>query len=102
MDFVQIISNTLSQMLAPTTLGFVLAAIGLSVHFGFAGLLNMGVAGFMAIGAYTFAISILTFGLPWGVAALLAFVASAIFALVLGIPTLRLRGDYLAIVTIAR
>ncbi len=101
MDFVQILSNTLSQILAPTTLGFVLAAIGLSVHFGFAGLLNMGVAGFMAVGAYSFAISILTFNLPWGVAVLIAFAASAVFALILGIPTLRLRGDYLAIVTIA-
>ncbi|MGV9194846.1 branched-chain amino acid ABC transporter permease [Microbacterium sp. MC2] len=101
MDFLQIFENTLSQMLAPTTLGFVLAAIGLSLHFGFAGLLNMGVAGFMAIGAYAFAISILTFGLPWELAALISFVAAAIFALILGIPTLRLRGDYLAIVTIA-
>lgn len=88
-------------MLAPTTLGFVLAAIGLSVHFGFAGLLNMGVAGFMAVGAYGFAISILTFNVPWVLAALIGLVASMAFALIMGIPTLRLRGDYLAIVTIA-
>lgn len=101
MNFLQILSNMLSQILAPATLGYALAAIGLSVHFGFAGLLNMGVAGFMAIGAYGFAISILTFGLPWGVAALIGLIASVVFALVLGIPTLRLRGDYLAIVTIA-
>ena len=101
MDFVQILSLTAAQILAPATLGYVLAAIGLSVHFGFAGLLNMGVAGFMAIGAYGFAISILTFGLPWPVAALIGLVAAVLFALVLGIPTLRLRGDYLAIVTIA-
>ncbi len=101
MDFLQILSNTASQMLAPTTLGFVLAAIGLSVHFGFAGLLNMGVAGFMAVGAYGFAISILTFGVPWPVAILIGLLASVLFALVMGIPTLRLRGDYLAIVTIA-
>lgn len=97
----QILSNTLAQILAPATFGYALAAIGLSVHFGFAGLLNMGVAGFMAVGAYGFAISILTFGLPWGVAALLGLIASCLFAIVLGIPTLRLRGDYLAIVTIA-
>ncbi|MGP6204362.1 MULTISPECIES: branched-chain amino acid ABC transporter permease [Microbacterium] len=101
MDFGQILSNTLSQILSPTTLGFALAAIGLSIHFGFAGLLNMGVAGFMAVGAYGFAISILTFGLPWWAAALVGFVLAAVFALILGIPTLRLRGDYLAIVTIA-
>jgi len=101
MDFLQILSLTAAQILAPATLGYVLAAIGLSVHFGFAGLLNMGVAGFMAIGAYGFAISILTFGIPWPIAALIGLVAAVLFALVLGIPTLRLRGDYLAIVTIA-
>lgn len=101
MNFLQILSNTAAQILAPATLGYVLAAIGLSVHFGFAGLLNFGVAGFMAIGAYGFAISILTFGLPWPVAALIGLVAAVVFALILGIPTLRLRGDYLAIVTIA-
>jgi len=101
MDFLQILSNTASQILAPATFGYALAAIGLSMHFGFAGLLNMGVAGFMAIGAYGFAISILTFGLAWPIAALIGFAAAVVFALIMGIPTLRLRGDYLAIVTIA-
>ena len=101
MNWLQILNNTFAQILAPATLGYALAAIGLSVHFGFAGLLNMGVAGFMAIGAYGFAISILTFGLPWPVALLIGLIGSVLFAIVLGIPTLRLRGDYLAIVTIA-
>jgi branched-chain amino acid transport system permease protein len=101
MNFLQILSNTAAQILAPATLGYALAAIGLSVHFGFAGLLNMGVAGFMAIGAYGFAISTLTFGLPWGLAAIVGLIAASLFAIVLGVPTLRLRGDYLAIVTIA-
>jgi len=101
MDFLQILNNTAAQILSPTTLGFVLAAIGLSVHFGFAGLLNMGVAGFMAIGAYGFAISTLTFGLAWPIAAIVGLVGAVLFSLVMGIPTLRLRGDYLAIVTIA-
>lgn len=101
MDWLQILSNTASSILAPTTMAYALAAIGLSVHFGFAGLLNMGIAGFMAVGAYGYAISILTFSLPWWAAALIGFAAAAVFALILGIPTLRLRGDYLAIVTIA-
>ncbi|MFV0373502.1 branched-chain amino acid ABC transporter permease [Microbacterium sp.] len=101
MNVLQILSNTLGQILAPATLGYALAAIGLSVHFGFAGLLNMGVAGFMAIGAYGFAISILTFGVSWWLAVLIGLVAAVGFALIMGIPTLRLRGDYLAIVTIA-
>ncbi|GAB2698455.1 branched-chain amino acid ABC transporter permease [Microbacterium marinum] len=101
MNILQILNNTAAQILSPTTLGFVLAAIGLSVHFGFAGLLNMGVAGFMAIGAYGFAISTLTFALPWPVAVLVGLVGAVLFSIVMGIPTLRLRGDYLAIVTIA-
>ncbi len=101
MDFMQILSNTAAQMLAPTTIGFALAAIGLAVHFGFAGLLNFGVAGFMAIGAYGFAISTMSFGFSWPLAALVGLLGAVVFALILGIPTLRLRGDYLAIVTIA-
>jgi branched-chain amino acid transport system permease protein len=71
------------------------------MHFGFAGLLNFGIAGFMAIGGYGYAISVLTFGLPWWAGMLVGIVGAIIFALILGIPTLRLRGDYLAIVTIA-
>ncbi|WP_395245857.1 branched-chain amino acid ABC transporter permease [Agromyces sp. MMS24-K17] len=101
MDWLQILSNTASSILSPATIGYALAALGLAVHFGYAGLLNMGIAGFMAIGAYGYAISILTFDLPWWLAILIGLAASAVFALILGVPTLRLRGDYLAIVTIA-
>jgi ABC-type branched-subunit amino acid transport system permease subunit len=101
MDWLQILSNTASSIISPATMGYALAALGLAVHFGYAGLINMGIAGFMAIGAYGYAIGVLTFGLEWWVAALAGLAASAVFALILGIPTLRLRGDYLAIVTIA-
>ncbi|WP_403022985.1 branched-chain amino acid ABC transporter permease [Salinibacterium sp. GXW1014] len=101
MDWLTIFGNTASSLISPATLGYALAAIGLAVHFGFAGLLNMGIAAYMAIGAYGYAISILTFGLPWWAGVLIAMVCSVLFSLVLGIPTLRLRGDYLAIVTIA-
>ncbi|QEO15202.1 branched-chain amino acid ABC transporter permease [Agromyces intestinalis] len=101
MDWLQILSNTASSILSPATIGYALAALGLAVHFGFAGLLNMGVAGFMAIGAYGYAISTLTFGFPWWLAIIAGLAAAAVFALILGVPTLRLRGDYLAIVTIA-
>ena len=75
--------------------------MGLAVHFGYSGLLNFGQAGFMAVGAYGFAISTLTFKAPFFVALLIAILCSVIFAFILGIPTLRLRADYLAIVTIA-
>ncbi len=101
MDWGSILNNTAAGLLTPTTLAFALAALGLAMHFGFAGLLNFGIAGFMAVGAYGYAISVLTFGLPWWLGMIMGIVASVIFALILGIPTLRLRGDYLAIVTIA-
>ena len=65
MDWGTIINNTLAGLLTPTTIAFALAALGLAMHFGFAGLLNFGIAGFMAIGAYGYAISVLTFGFPW-------------------------------------
>lgn len=101
MDWGSILNNTLASFLTPTTIAFALAALGLAIHFGFAGLLNFGIAGFMAIGGYSYAISVLTFGLPWWAGMLMGIVGAILFALLLGIPTLRLRGDYLAIVTIA-
>jgi len=101
MDWGQILGSTASWILQPTTIAYALAATGLAVHFGYAGLLNFGMAGFMAIGAYSYAISILSFGLPWWVGILVGMVGATIFAFILGIPTLRLRADYLAIVTIA-
>ncbi|MFB8387615.1 branched-chain amino acid ABC transporter permease [Microbacterium sp. NPDC055910] len=101
MDWGGILNNTAGWLFSPTTIAYALAATGLAVHFGYAGLLNFGMAGFMAIGAYSYAISILTFGLPWWVGILIGMVAATVFAFILGIPTLRLRADYLAIVTIA-
>ncbi|TFB53078.1 branched-chain amino acid ABC transporter permease [Cryobacterium tagatosivorans] len=101
MDWGAIFSNAAVELISPTTAAYALAALGLAVHFGYTGLLNFGQAGFMALGAYGYAISILTFGFPvWG-AVLVGIGASVVFALILGIPTLRLRADYLAIVTIA-
>ncbi|HYP73344.1 MAG TPA: branched-chain amino acid ABC transporter permease, partial [Microbacterium sp.] len=101
MDWASILSNTLGYLLSPVTIAYALAATGLAVHFGYAGLLNFGMAGFMALGAYGYAISILTFGFPWWLAMFVGLVLAALFAFLLGIPTLRLRADYLAIVTIA-
>jgi len=101
MDIASIFVNTAQALFSPVTIAFALAALGLAIHFGFVGLLNFGIAGFMAVGAYGYAISTLTFGFPWWAAFLASIVASALFAVLLGIPTLQLRGDYLAIVTIA-
>ncbi len=101
MDWLLLFSNAAQEIISPTTAAYALAAIGLAIHFGFTGLLNFGQAGFMMLGAYGFAIATLTFEWPVWAALLTGIGASIVFALILGIPTLRLRADYLAIVTIA-
>ena len=82
---------------------FVLLAIGLNVVVGLAGLLDLGYAAFFAIGAYTMAYGASGYsGLdtPFWVMLIIGAFVAAIFGLLLGAPTLRLRGDYLAIVTL--
>jgi len=101
MDFwTGLLQGILQTALSPTTAAFALAAIGLNVHFGFTGLMNMGQAGFMLVGAYGFGVSV-TLGAGFWVGIAVAIGAAVLFALILGIPTLKLRGDYLAIVTIS-
>ncbi|GAA1911579.1 hypothetical protein GCM10009737_11370 [Nocardioides lentus] len=95
-----ILYTMLQDAISPLTAAYVIAAIGLNIHFGFTGLLNMGQAGFMLMGAYGFAISTVE-GAPLWLAVLIALGAVTVFALLLGVPTLKLRGDYLAIVTIS-
>ena len=95
-----IINAVLREAVSPQTAAVAIAVIGLNVHFGFTGLLNMGQSGFMLLGAYGFAISV-SRGVPLPLAILVGLGAAFMFALVLGIPTLKLRGDYLAIVTIS-
>ena len=80
---------------------FVLVALGLNVVVGWAGLLDLGYVGFYAVGAYTTAV--LSSGhasLPWLVCLPISIATSMIAGVILGTPTLRLRGDYLAIVTL--
>jgi len=101
MDFGSIFGDTAAYLLSPVTIAYALAATGLAVHFGYAGLLNFGMAAFMAVGGYGYAISVLSFGLPWWLGMLIGLGAGALLGLLLGIPTLRLRADYLAIATIA-
>jgi branched-chain amino acid transport system permease protein len=71
------------------------------VQFGYAGLLNFGQVGFMAAGAYGLGVSISYFQWSFVVGILFGIIYSIVLALILGVPTLRLRADYLAIVTIA-
>ncbi len=101
MDVGVILSNTFGALFNAEALILALAAIGLNVHFGYTGLLNFGQVGFAAMGAYGIASGVVYLDLPFGLALLLGIVLAILLALALGIPTLRLRADYLAIVTIA-
>ena len=82
---------------------YMMLALGLNIVIGYAGLLDLGYAAFFAIGSYTYALLAsprfgihLSFWLIIGISAIVA----ALFGIILGAPTLRLRGDYLAIVTL--
>jgi neutral amino acid transport system permease protein len=101
MDWGGIFDATLRALVGREAIIYALAAIGLNMHFGYTGLLNFGQVGFMAVGAYGVAISTLEWDVPLLVAILIGILASVTLALLLGLPTLRLRADYLAIVTIA-
>jgi branched-chain amino acid transport system permease protein len=101
MDWGSIFSNALQSAIGPDAMVFALAAIGLNVHFGYTGLLNFGQAGFMAVAGYGMASIVATWGLSFWLGLLVGLAATVILALLLGVPTLRLRADYLAIVTIA-
>lgn len=101
MDWLRIIENTLRALTGIDAAYFALAALGLNVQFGYTGLLNFGQAAFMACGAYGLGMTSQYFGVGmwWGI--LIGLVLVVILGLLVGIPTLRLRSDYLAIVTIA-
>ena len=84
-----------------TMASFALAALGLNIVVGYAGLLDLGYVGFYAVGAYV--VGVLTVyhdDLPWPVVLPIAVLVAVISGVALGVPTLRVRGDYLAIVTL--
>lgn len=78
----------------------IILAVSLNLINGFTGQLSLGHAGFMAVGAYASVILSKFLGLPFIVAILGAFLAAAIAGFIIGVPTLRLKGDYLAIATL--
>jgi len=100
-DWGFIFDQTITQAIGLNAAVYAIAAIGLNVHFGYAGLLNFGQVGFVAMGAYGMGLSITLWNLHPLLAVVGGMVFAAFFALFLGVPTLRLRADYLAIVTIA-
>ena len=79
---------------------YVLLAMGLNVAVGFTGLLNLGYAAFFALGAYTYALLNLHLGCPFWIGLPAAGMVSMIFGVVIGLPSIRVRGDYLAITTL--
>ncbi len=87
--------------LAILVLTYVMLGWGLNIVVGLAGLLDLGYVAFYAVGAYSFALLSQYFGLGFWICLPLAGILAACWGMVLGYPVLRLRGDYLAIVTLA-
>ncbi|MFL4996356.1 MULTISPECIES: high-affinity branched-chain amino acid ABC transporter permease LivM [Microvirga] len=82
-------------------LTYVMLGWGLNIVVGLAGLLDLGYVAFYAVGAYSYALLSTTFGLSFWICLPLAGILAAFWGMILGFPVLRLRGDYLAIVTLA-
>jgi branched-chain amino acid transport system permease protein len=87
--------------LAILVLTYVMLGWGLNVVVGLAGLLDLGYVAFYAVGAYSYALLATTFGLSFWTCLPLAGILASLWGVMLGFPVLRLRGDYLAIVTLA-
>src|SRR5512135_2000889 len=91
---------------------YTLLTLAVNLHYGYAGLMSFGIVGFVAVGAYTYAIMTLGppvgeglylfgFSLPWWAGMVIAAATTTLFAFIIGLPTLRVEGDYLLIVTFA-
>jgi branched-chain amino acid transport system permease protein len=86
--------------LATLALIYIMLGLGLNIVVGLAGLLDLGYVAFYAVGAYTYALLSQYFGLSFWVCLPISAGMAALFGFMLGFPVLRLRGDYLAIVTL--
>ena len=87
---------TLANQVGIATIG----AIGLNILVGYTGQISLGQGGFMAVGAYTAGILTARFGFPWYASTLAACLVTALIGALFGIPSLRLKGLYLAIATL--
>ena len=101
MDWGDVFSDAIRAAIGVEASVYALAAVGLNIHFGYTGLLNFGHVAFMLVGAYGVAITVSTFGGPLWLGVIVGIACAVVLALLLGVPTLRLRADYLAITTIA-
>jgi len=100
MDLAKVLIDAARAAVGIPAAAYALSAIGLNLQFGYTGLLNFGHVAFMAVGAYGMAITVdlggsIWLGIPMGI------LCAVVLGLLIGLPTLRLRADYLAIVTIA-
>ncbi|MCL4558934.1 MAG: branched-chain amino acid ABC transporter permease [Deltaproteobacteria bacterium] len=92
--------NSYAVDVLTSALLYTMLALGLNLLVGNVGLLNLGYIAFYGIGAYTYAVLYARFGLGFWDAVLLGGTAASVVSLVIAIPTLRLKGDYFAIVTL--
>ncbi len=95
-----LVFSTYQTSIMTTALLYVVLGLGLNIVVGLAGLLDLGYVAFYAVGAYTYALLYHFFGLSFWMVLPLGGLLAAGFGILLGIPVLRLRGDYLAIVTL--
>ena len=86
MDWQLILSVSLTTAFGAQAIVFALAAIGLNVHFGYTGLVNFGQVGFVAVGAYTVAMGVDTFGFSFWFCVFLVLITGTTLALILGVP----------------
>lgn len=94
------ITDNYAKDVAINVLIYVSLGLGLNVVVGLAGLLDLGYIAFYAVGAYTYALLNTQYGVPFWVALPLGCLISAMAGTIIGYPTLKMRGDYLAIVTL--
>ena len=92
--------STYQTNIMVTALMYVVLGLGLNIVVGVAGLLDLGYVAFYAVGAYTYSLLNLHFGLGFWTVLPIGGLLAACFGILLGFPVLRLRGDYLAIVTL--
>ena len=93
--------NSYQVTIITSALIFVILGLGLNIVIGYGGLLHLGYAAFYAAGAYSYGLLFLYMGLGFWAALPLGALSGMVFGLLIGFPVLRLRGDYLAIVTLA-
>jgi neutral amino acid transport system permease protein len=101
MDISDIVGNASRAAFGPEAAILALLAVGLNLQFGYTGLYNFGQVGFMLLGAFGVGVAVATWGWSIWIGIVLSILLAVAFAFLLGVPTLRLRADYFAIVTIA-